>query len=340
MKKYIVSTTINNPTSAIQNFDTIKDWSLIVSGDQKTPKDYKLENGLFLSIEDQEKLSSEFECIKHINWNCIQRRNISTLMAIKEGADVIAFVDDDNDPYLDWGDCIALTSGFKCTGDLITSDNIVCDIMYHHENYLRAGKIWHRGFPTQLLEKRYLQTELAEQTKEVWVQSGLVDGDPDVDAICRIANQPLDISINSDKEFLVDPQKFTPFNTQNTLISGFLSIVMCLPINIGRMDDIWMSYIAQRIMRDFDKAVLFTGATVVQDRNEHDLVKDLEAEMIGYKHTLHFLNWLNSIQVQGETVLEKYRSIVNQLHELTYFPEQSILFMKAWIRDIEKIQAG
>ena len=42
MKKVIVTTTINKPTIAIKKFDEMKDWTLIVVGDLKTPKNYKL----------------------------------------------------------------------------------------------------------------------------------------------------------------------------------------------------------------------------------------------------------------------------------------------------------
>ena len=42
MNKFIVTTSINKPTKAIRIFDSLKDWKLIVVGDKKTPKNYKL----------------------------------------------------------------------------------------------------------------------------------------------------------------------------------------------------------------------------------------------------------------------------------------------------------
>ena len=48
MKKVIVSTSINKPTEAIKKFDSLKDWLLIVVGDKKTPKNYKLKNIFYL----------------------------------------------------------------------------------------------------------------------------------------------------------------------------------------------------------------------------------------------------------------------------------------------------
>ena len=45
MKKVIVTTTINEPTEAIEKYDSLKDWELVVIGDKKTPKGYKLKRG-------------------------------------------------------------------------------------------------------------------------------------------------------------------------------------------------------------------------------------------------------------------------------------------------------
>ena len=46
MKKVIVTTTINKPTKAIELFESMQDWELVVIGDKKTPSDYKLRRGI------------------------------------------------------------------------------------------------------------------------------------------------------------------------------------------------------------------------------------------------------------------------------------------------------
>jgi len=55
MKKAIVTTTINPPTKAIRLFEAMKEWDLIVIGDLKTPKDYRLERGVYMDPTSQEK---------------------------------------------------------------------------------------------------------------------------------------------------------------------------------------------------------------------------------------------------------------------------------------------
>ena len=100
-KKIIVSTSINNPTEGIKKFDKLTDWKLIVVGDKKTPKNYKLKNGIYLSPIDQIKIDKKLSDL--IGWNCIERRNMGLLLAKKLGANLVALVDDDNIPYENWG---------------------------------------------------------------------------------------------------------------------------------------------------------------------------------------------------------------------------------------------
>ena len=97
----IVTTTIHPVTEAIQRFQALDNWHLIVVGDQKTPADYHLERGTYVSCEDQEKKDKELS--QAIGWNCIQRRNFGLLWAKDMRADIVAVVDDDNIPYEGWG---------------------------------------------------------------------------------------------------------------------------------------------------------------------------------------------------------------------------------------------
>lgn len=50
------------------------------------------------------------------------------------------------------------------------------------------------------------------------------------------------------------------------------------------MTDIWRSFVAQRIAWENDWAILFHEATVWQERNEHNLMKDFTDEVSGYLH--------------------------------------------------------
>ena len=179
MNKFIVTTTINPVTEALEKFDAMSDWNLVVIGDKKTPE-IKLKNGEFISARHQKDLG--FKCVEMIPWNVIQRRNIGYLVALKNGADIIASIDDDNIPHDDWGTDLKI--GNTVTRRTI-SDDLVCDSLFEHSN-VTPEKLWHRGFPVQLLEERSNRTE-SIGSGYVDVQAGLWNGDPDIDAVCRIA---------------------------------------------------------------------------------------------------------------------------------------------------------
>lgn len=52
---FIVTTTIHTPSKAICKFASLKDWTLIVVGDLKTPHDaYKTINCIYLHPKEQE----------------------------------------------------------------------------------------------------------------------------------------------------------------------------------------------------------------------------------------------------------------------------------------------
>jgi hypothetical protein len=74
-----------------------------------------------------------------------------------------------------------------------------------------------------------------------------------------------------------------PFNSQNTFLHRDCFPLYFLFPHVGRMDDIWASYVLQSYHRD---SVVYGRASVYQERNEHDLSRDLEGELIGYKDTL------------------------------------------------------
>ena len=84
--KAIVTTTINPITKAIQRFDAMADWTVIAIGDKKTPSDYKLKKGVYVSPQQQEKYDKALS--DAIGWNCIQRRNFGLLWAYDMGAEI------------------------------------------------------------------------------------------------------------------------------------------------------------------------------------------------------------------------------------------------------------
>lgn len=269
MKKVIVTTTINPPTKAIKLFDQMKDWYLIVIGDKKTPSDFKLKRGLYVPPVEQEKYDKKLSDL--IGWNCIQRRNIGYLMAYDMGADIIATVDDDNIPMSGWGENLILGKKTEVT---YYSTKLTCFDPVGATNY---PDLWHRGFPLQFLSKREYNVK-KKKTIVADVQADFWNGDPDIDAICRMEHAPE--CAFDDKYFPLASNKISPFNSQNTFLTRKILKDYFLFPGVGRMDDIWGAYYVQ----SFGYKVAYTKASVYQQRNVHNLTKDMKLEYLGYEH--------------------------------------------------------
>jgi hypothetical protein len=275
MTKVIVNTTINPVTQAIERFQSLSDWHIVVIGDKKTPKDYHLANGTYVSPEEQEKYDKELS--DAIGWNCIQRRNFGLLWAHDMGADVVAVIDDDNIPYDVWGKNLMVgekVEAFYYETDLPAFDPIGATNEAH---------LWHRGYPLQLLAKRDY-SKCQKKIIEVDIQADFWNGDPDIDAVCRMEYAP-ECKFD-DTLFPIASNKMSPFNSQNTFIRGDLLMDYFLFPHIGRMDDIWASY----YMQAKGYKVVYGKPSVYQERNPHDLIKDMKLEYLGYEKNLKLVS--------------------------------------------------
>ena len=277
MKKIIATTTINPPTQAIGKFQRMEEWDIVVAGDLKTPKEYRLDRGVYLTPKDQEAISEELS--EAVGWNCIQRRNFAVIKAYEMGADIIALVDDDNIPYESWGDNIYIGRPVE-VAEYRTEAPAFDPVGATNESHL-----WHRGFPLQLLPTRDYSTKATKRIVPD-VQAMFWNGDPDIDAICRMEHAP---ECRFDEAcFPMAANRIGPFNSQNTFISRCIVKDYFLFPHIGRMDDIWASFYVQAK----GARVVYDRPTVYQDRNVHDLVKDMKQEYLGYENNLNLIRAL------------------------------------------------
>ena len=305
MKKVIVTTTIYHPTEAIEKFDNMKDWTLVVIGDMKTPKDYKLQNGIYVSPDEQEKYDKELSDL--IGWNKIMRRNFGFLWARDMRAEIIATVDDDNIPFEDWGQNLVV-------GNVVEVDYYKTELdCFDPIGVTNYPQLWHRGFPVQLLSKRCYSNKERKKVK-VDIQADFWNGDPDIDAICRLEHAPE--CKFEDKTFPFAANRISPFNSQNTFLTkDILKDYFILPY-VGRMDDIWASYHVQSL----GYSVVYCKASVYQNRNPQDLTRNLVDEFLGYEKTIALV-----------------KSINNKTYDCRHFwPERTWKAFQAYKRNFEK----
>jgi hypothetical protein len=305
MSKFIVTTTINMPTQATRAFAEIDGWTLIVVGDTQTPhKEYDNLNCIYLHPSDQEEKYPDVS--KAIGWRSIQRRNIGFLEAFRLGAEIVATVDDDNIPYNNWGQNVYVGKEIEC--DLFDSELDVFDPL----SVTDANDVWHRGYPIEYVPLRNSVSYAGKTSRKVLVQADLWDGDPDVDAIARLSIRPT--VQYSEIRGPYCSNRISPFNSQNTFLAReVLPFYSVLP-HVGRMDDIWASYILQYY---FPNSVIYNSPTVFQKRNPQDLISNLENEILGYRMTLtltqNLANYRSYLPAKTLHFLDLYKSSFSNL---------------------------
>jgi hypothetical protein len=281
MKRFIVTTTIYEPSEATIKFSQMPDWTLVVVGDKKTPEQsYKNINCVYLSPSDQEKIDKDLS--DAIGWNKIMRRNMGFLYAYNEGADVVATVDDDNIPYDGWGENVVV--GEEVEVDMWQNPNGFFDPL----SVTEPSHVWHRGYPLQHTETKNSSKFVGRKKIKPLIQADLWDGDPDIDAICRLATR-CNLNLSYPHGDFYASSDMSPFNSQNTFIHrDALPEYMVLPY-VGRMDDIWGGYLLQMSLGT--ESIVYGGKpTVYQQRNVQDLLVNLENEVVGYRNTLDLLS--------------------------------------------------
>jgi len=272
MNKFIATTTINKATKALIKYADLKDWTLVIAGDINTPDETKsffkdFSNVVYLTPEDQRDINPKLSDL--IGFKCIQRRNFAILYSYLSGADYIAVVDDDNIPLENWGK-ILLKRPIN-VHEYSTSDYCFDPLFTTDHSYL-----WHRGFP---LERVHCRDKFLVGIKKMnaSIQANLWNGNPDIDAVARHIYNPTQLEFKDIKVYTSD--KIMPFNSQNIILSREVIKDYFLFPDVGRMDDIWASFFVQAV----GHKVIFGEATVFQERNEHNINKDMILEYSGYE---------------------------------------------------------
>ena len=330
LRKFIIITTINEKTKAIKRFSALlKDWQIILVGDKKSKKIKSKDNIIFLSVEDQEKLN--FNITKYLPYNHYCRKNIGYLYAIKLGAEVIYDTDDDNIPYDNWS-----FPKFECQKS-ISSTNSDCKFINIYK-YFTSQNIWPRGFPLdELNQKNKLMIKNHKKVKKIGAWQGLADIDPDVDAIYRlIINNK--IIFKKKKSVFIEKNVYCPFNSQNTLWNKEAFMFIYLPLSVSfRFTDILRGYIAQRLFWQHNLYLGFTKATVYQERNQHNLIRDFSDEIECYIKTKRIINILNELKLNVD-YSNNLKKVYSTLKNEGIITTTELASLDAWINDFNKLK--
>jgi hypothetical protein len=323
-EKCIIITTINKPTETILKHINNKEYDVIIVGDNKTPNDYKDLNCIYLDILSQKKLFPELSELLPYNHYC--RKNLGYLYAIKKGYKIIYETDDDNIPY-DNFDNILQYYNLK----MITEQNNVWINIFKY--FTNNAYIWPRGFPLSLLknEPNYL---IQNTDKIPSIINGLVENDPDVDALFRIiCNHQNSIQWEKNKYILIDNKNVCVFNTQNTFwLNPELFICLLIPSSVSfRYCDILRGIINNIILKRTNNYMMYSSPNVVQNRNEHNLISDFKSEYEMYIHNENILNFIENNIVNISSIKELLFLIYSNLFINNVITQKDIDILNKWI---------
>jgi hypothetical protein len=328
---WIVVTTINSPTDQLKNFAVLSDYNLVVVGDLKTPENWNLKNSKFLS--SKETLS--FEISKTLPYNSYSRKNIGYLYAIREGAELIIDTDDDNDPGPNWG-----FPSFVETFDTIVDDPKFINIY----NYFYDGLLWPRGFPLEHLTETELydwSVNIRKELIKVGVWQGIVNGDPDVDAIYRlIINKK--INFNKNPPLVLGNGLLCPFNSQNTAFTKIVFPLLYIPSTVSfRFTDILRGWIAQPIMWKYGLKLGFLENDMTQMRNDHNFIDDFRSELPCYMDTIKVCSCIaEALASGGSNIQEDLLNVYEYLKRDKIVKPEEFDILKAWLFDLNNIYNG
>ena len=176
---WIVITSVNEPTEQIKFLSKIDKFQLLVVGDLKTNLNWTWENVIYLSVEKQKNL--KYKSFNTIPFNSYARKNIGYLYAVQHGAKYIYDTDDDNKPIVNLSEYFNFES--YDYGLIFDANSPRVLNPYAH---FGQPLIWPRGYPLSEIHKTHYNTYVCGKRKVSFVQQGVVNGDPDVDAIFRL----------------------------------------------------------------------------------------------------------------------------------------------------------
>ncbi|XP_035704042.1 probable glycosyltransferase STELLO1 [Folsomia candida] len=337
-KKWIVVTSISHPTEQVIKLSRLPEFQLVVVADQKTPKDWTLENAIILSTEKQLQLG--YNILQHIPWNAYTRKMIGYLFAIQHGAEIIYDTDDDNVPNIltDFDKYFAF--GNTTRGFIAQSD--VGEFGYIKNPYVHFGQrsVWPRGYPVELVGSATNNNYTVCRYTTPVIQQGLVNGDPDVDAIFRLTRKKMykniDIQFDGYAPQVVYPKGIlAPFNSQNTLFHYDSFWALMLPVSVAfRVTDIWRGYWAQPLLWKIGKNLAFTATNTTQVRNAHNYLKDFAEENKIFLEAGSLVKFLAEWKCSSTDLYNCMVSLTEDMVTNKFWDEQEVSLVKAWILDL------
>jgi hypothetical protein len=237
---------------------------------------------------------------------------------------------------------------------IVRSDHI----SFNHHPLMGAPieNSWARGFPLMHIQNKstqgtVLQTNVTIGLDAVGVLQFCADGNPDVDAVHRLVH-PLPMLFRQPTNetsflrqnpthgaLLVPINAFAPYNAQATVHTYQGLWALFLPLTVpGRVSDIWRAYFAQAIFRHVGLSVVMLPPNIQQERNEHNYLADMQAELDLYLKGGELCEFLNHWSpAKAHTVPEQMESLWIELYERGYIELKDVGMMQRWLTALVEI---
>ena len=289
---------------------------------------------VFLSLEKQKQLG--YNTTELLPFKSYSRKTIGYLYAIEHGAKIIYETDDDNYPYNG-------TIGFRPDGKgdfLVYATDRATVNPYQH---FGQQSIWPRGYPLENIGDPAQHTFVKCGEVRPLIQQGVVNGDPDVDAVFRLTRKDngvkLDVEFDSKAPPVLLPRgSYAPFNSQNTLFlyDAFWALMMP-PGPAMRVTDIWRAYYNKRLLEEIDGYLAFFGPNAYQERNSHSYLDDFIDEKALYFDAGRFIAFLRKWKPTKTHFFDQILELTVACVKEKFLEPIDALVMKAWLSDLVSI---
>ncbi len=326
MRRFVVITSIQSPTPPVERLARLNDWTVVVVGDRKTPRDWACDGVVYLDVAKQAELG--FKTTAELPFGHYARKNVGYLYAMRQGADVIFETDDDN---VLLADSIPVAPAIQRVPLVSSADGFVNVYRLYTDR-----RVWPRGFPLDLIRSTApIEQHVAEAS--VPIHQGLANQDPDVDAIYRLVDGSL-FDFDDNGSYALAQRSFCPFNSQATLWYPQAYWAMLLPGTVAmRVTDIWRGYIAQTLLAKLGHTVLFTQPIMRQHRNVHDLLHDFAEELPFYRDVRRFVEVADSV-ARRDDALGMLMDCYDALESAGLLDRRDARMAAAWCDDLRSLK--
>jgi len=333
-EKWLVVTTISAATDDIKKLAEVKGWQLLVVGDKKTPAGWHADNTIYLDIEKQKSLG--YNLVELMPYGNYARKSIGHLYAIQHGAKYIYETDDDNHPS---DGKLHFHEKFKESYYVFNSNRSVVNAY----EFLGQSTIWPRGYPLDMIaEPPEYKVMKCDKAKPL-VQQGVVDGDPDIDAIYRLTRKDkgvrLDVKFDREQDVVLLPKgSLCPYNAQNTLYvyDAFWSLLLPATVNM-RITDIWRSYVMQRLLWEIGGHLSFFPPSAYQYRSAHNYLKDFKDEKLLYYDSGRMVDFLLKWKPRFDDLFDNIVDLSIQFAHTGFWGPADIHITEAWLQDLIRV---